>query len=116
MLASATKTRSICCTCGFDPPSVCAACREADQRKARGEQPCHADINWRHADVIPRWENMSVDGLWAEVNWRVHKGHGAPQSTYQALLWELREYGIAQLQKADCRRRLADLSTKQLRD
>jgi hypothetical protein len=41
---------------------------------------------------------------------------GAAQSTYDALLWELREQGIAQLEKPECRRRLSELSTKQLRD
>jgi hypothetical protein len=40
----------------------------------------------------------------------------APQSTYYAALWELRTYGLAQLVKENCRRRLSDLSTKQLRE
>jgi hypothetical protein len=40
----------------------------------------------------------------------------APQTTYDAALWELRTYGLAQLTKENCRRRLSDLSTKQLRE
>ena len=40
----------------------------------------------------------------------------AAQSTYDAALWELRTYGLAQLAKENCRRRLSDLSTKQLRE
>jgi len=40
----------------------------------------------------------------------------AAQSTYDAALWELRTYGLAQLAKENCRRRLCDLSTKQLRE
>jgi hypothetical protein len=40
----------------------------------------------------------------------------APQSTYDAALWELRTYGVVQLAKENCRRRLSDLSTKQLRE
>ena len=40
----------------------------------------------------------------------------APQTTYDAALWELRTYGVAQLTKENCRRRLSDLSTKQLRE
>jgi hypothetical protein len=40
----------------------------------------------------------------------------APQSIYDAALWELRTYGLAQLAKENCRRRLSDLSTKQLRE
>jgi hypothetical protein len=40
----------------------------------------------------------------------------APQTTYDAALWELRTYGLAQLAKENCRSRLSDLSTKQLRE
>jgi hypothetical protein len=40
----------------------------------------------------------------------------APQTTYDAVLWELRTYGLAQLAKGDCCRRQSDLSTKQLRE
>ena len=40
----------------------------------------------------------------------------APQTTYDATLWELRTYGVAQLAKENCRRRLSDLSIKQLRE
>src|SRR2546426_8004069 len=37
---------SACITCGADPcanPSFCAACRDADRRRARGEQPRKAE-------------------------------------------------------------------------
>jgi hypothetical protein len=37
----------------------------------------------------------------------------AAQSTVDALVWELRTYGIPQLGKPNCQRRLSDLSTKQ---
>ena len=40
----------------------------------------------------------------------------ASRSTYDAVLWELRTNGLAQLAKENCRRRLSDLSTKQLRE
>jgi hypothetical protein len=39
----------------------------------------------------------------------------APRATCDAVLWELRNYGIAQLAKDNCRRRLPDLSTKHRR-
>jgi hypothetical protein len=42
--------------------------------------------------------------------------HDVPQATYDAVLWELRTYGLAQLANENCRRRLSDLSTKQLRE
>ncbi len=40
----------------------------------------------------------------------------APRVTYDALLYELRTNGIAQLAKPHCRGRLADLSTEQVRE
>jgi hypothetical protein len=40
----------------------------------------------------------------------------APQATVDALLFELRANGFAQLEKPTCLRRLADLSTAQLRE
>jgi hypothetical protein len=40
----------------------------------------------------------------------------ASRTTYDAALWELRTHGVAQLAKENCRRRLSDLSTKQIRD
>ena len=40
----------------------------------------------------------------------------AAQSTFDALVWELRTHGIAQLAKPNCQRRLSDLSTKQGRE
>jgi hypothetical protein len=40
----------------------------------------------------------------------------ASQATCDAILYELRTYGISQLAKPDCRRRLFDLSTEQVRE
>jgi hypothetical protein len=68
------------------------------------------------ADVIPGWETISVDRLWDEFNRRAPERYGAPQSTYDALLWELREFGVMRLAERECRRRLGDLSTAQVRE
>jgi hypothetical protein len=38
----------------------------------------------------------------------------AAQSTYDALLWELREYGVERLKREPTQNRLAQLSTAQL--
>jgi hypothetical protein len=40
----------------------------------------------------------------------------AARSTYDACLYELREYGLLQLGKLRCRSRLADLSCEQIRE
>jgi hypothetical protein len=78
-----------CLTCGATPchnPTFCAACRAADRRAAEARQ--------RQSPFVepPR----------------------AARSTFDACLFELREYGINQLADPSCRRRLADLSSKQV--
>jgi hypothetical protein len=77
-----------CPTCGTTPcenPTFCLACRAADRRAAQA-RPRHSP----QAD--PR----------------------AARSTFDACLFELREHGIKQLANPSCRRRLADLSSKQV--
>jgi Holliday junction resolvase RusA-like endonuclease len=58
-----------------------------------------------HSDPM-LWDRLNDPRRWPE----------APQSTYDAALFELREYGITQLEKPNCQRRLAMLSPKQLED
>ena len=41
---------------------------------------------------------------------------GAAQSTVEAVMYELREYGIKQLRKTNTQRRLAEVSDRQLRE
>jgi hypothetical protein len=58
---------------------------------------------------------MSVGALWDRLNDQ-RRWSEAPRPTYDAALFELREYGIPQLAKPNCQRRLAMLSPKQLED
>lgn len=44
------------------------------------------------------------------------KTPSAARSTYDAFLYELREYGLPQLEKLHCRSRMADLSREQIRE
>jgi hypothetical protein len=47
---------------------------------------------------------------------RAHKQYGAAGSTVEALMYELRTLDLAALAGPNCRRRLASLSTAQLRE
>jgi hypothetical protein len=79
-----------CSVCGCSPcasRSFCRLCREADRKAAARRQ-------------------LSDDP----------RRHGAPQSTFDALLYELRTHGISQFANPNCRRRLADLSSHQVRE
>jgi hypothetical protein len=78
-----------CPTCGTTPcdnPTFCLACSAADRRAAEATRRRSPQVD------PPR----------------------AARSTFDACLFELREYGINQLADPSCRRRLADLSSKQV--
>ena len=70
----------------------------------------------RHPDEIPGWENMPVERVYYAFIRRERERHGAAQSTYDAALWELREYGADRLSHPECQRRLGELSLDQLRE
>jgi hypothetical protein len=59
-------------------------------------------------------DSVSLERCCAELNQR-HRD-GAPQSTVEALVYELRTHGLAALDNLNCRRRLVDVSDRQLRD
>jgi hypothetical protein len=61
------------------------------------------------------WDKMSLPALWEALN-DPRRFERAAQSTCDALLYELRTYGVPQLAKPNCRGRLSDLSTEQLRE
>jgi hypothetical protein len=65
---------------------------------------------------IPKGQDaMSLDALRAHVD--CTRGcDGAPRSTFDALHYELRSRGVAALEHPSCRRRLVELSAKQLRE
>jgi|RhiMetdeSRZDD1v2_1073273.scaffolds.fasta_scaffold1438122_2 hypothetical protein len=47
---------------------------------------------------------------------RQREGYGAAPTTVEALMYELRTHGVMALAKPNCQRRLADLSTIQIRE
>jgi hypothetical protein len=68
---------------------------------------------------LPPWQQIPPDPeeLQRDYETALRKKleqHGAAPATVEAVLYELRTYGIATLAGPNCRRRLADLSTSQL--
>jgi hypothetical protein len=93
--------------------SFARACREAD-RRARQRKP---DPRTTRLCEIIADESFTLERMWDTINREARERYnGAPQSTYEAALYELRTHGLPQLKKASCQRRLGDLSTKRLRD
>lgn len=62
--------------------------------------------------------SVSIGALWDALNdqrrLRSIRHGNAPQSTYDAALYELRTHGIAQLANPNCQRRFGELSSKQV--
>lgn len=109
----------ICPTCGASAcanPSFCAACREADRRKARGEQPRFIEVSLWHGppDHIPHnWNEISLEALIAHLDGARRCG-GAPRATVEALMISLRERGTKALKERATKRRLFELDDSQV--
>jgi hypothetical protein len=61
------------------------------------------------------WETMPLGALWEKLN-DPKRWPYAAQSIVDAVIYELRTHGVAQLAKPATRARLADLNSAQLRD
>ena len=83
---------SVCVRCGADPcvnASFCAACRETDQRKARGERPRHIDVsmwNRRPARDARDYSMSLVEQFWDLFN----RERPTPQTTIEAVMYSPR--------------------------
>jgi hypothetical protein len=99
------------------------ACRDADRRKARGESFRHyrplVGIEPERAAFLRRLmdDDVSLGRPWDEISRAARERYNeAPKATYDAAVYELRTYGLSQLKNTNCQRRLADLSTAQLKN
>jgi hypothetical protein len=62
-------------------------------------------------------DDVSLDRAWDEISRAARERYNeAPKATYDAAVYELRTYGLSQLKNTNCQRRLADLSTAQLKN
>jgi hypothetical protein len=96
-----------CMTCGAEPcvnPSFCATCREADQRKARGERPRYINTWGDPPAYIPDdLDSMPLDELWRLFNER----RPTPQTIVEAIMLAIRERGMVALKEPATKARLA---------
>lgn len=60
-------------------------------------------------------DDVSLERAWHELNATAQHDRAAA-STVEAVMYELRTYGAAQLTKANCQRRLGMLSPEQMRE
>jgi hypothetical protein len=65
--------------------------------------------------IRANWGAMSLEVECAAFD-RTLRRDGAPQSTLDALNYELRSHGLAALEHPNCRHRLTEVSPEQLRE
>lgn len=97
-----------CPTCGGEPccnSSFCAACRDADRRKARGDFPHYIEPE-RLSHIEPKRlkqlrrlmsNSVSLDTAWAELN--DCRNRPTPKVTIEAVMHSVRERGLAALKE-----------------
>jgi hypothetical protein len=62
-------------------------------------------------------DSVSLEYVRDELNWLARERYNeAPKATYDAVVYELRTYGLPPLSKPNCQRRLADLSIAQFKN
>jgi hypothetical protein len=101
--ATSSLWGSSCCTPCINP-GFCALCRDADRHKARSEQPRYSTpvrpIDWSDSPHLAflrhlMSENVSLERAWDEINRTARERYnGAPKATYNAVVYELRTYGL----------------------
>ena len=80
---------SACETCGNNPcvnPTFCAASRKADREIGQRRLP---------PGIPPDWDKMSLDALWVQLS----QARRTPQTTIEAIMYSVRERGIAALKE-----------------
>lgn len=95
----------------WDAPSWQEAAR--GRRDARGGRVLVAEIDPGRSQLLRRLmgDDISINPAWDEINSAARERRDeAPKTTYDAVEFELRSYGLSELSKRDCQRRLADLS------
>jgi hypothetical protein len=86
---------------------------------ARGERPLIVEIEPNHLKRLRQLmePGVSLDAAWNELKRFARERYNeAPKATYDAAAYELRTYGLPQLSKLNCQRRLADLSIAQIKN
>ena len=93
---------SACIICGADPcinASFCDQCRKADAR-------LRAERRNRPADSIPEdWDRISIDTLWDALSYE--RQRPTPQSTIEAIMYCVREGGLAAMKEPANQERLS---------
>ena len=88
----------------------------ADYHHERGRRTLVVEID---PERLARQRRLMADDISLDRVWRELNDSGArpiPQTTVNALLYQLRMDGLAAFEHPNCRRRLAELSTEQLRE
>jgi hypothetical protein len=87
-------------------------------RDARGGRVLIAENDPGRLRILRRLmgNEITLNRAWDEMNRDVRDWYNeAPKTTYDAVEYELRTYGLSEFSKCNCQRRIADLSVAQLK-
>ena len=87
-------------------------------RDARSGRVIIVEIDPRRSQLLRRLmgDDTTLNRAWDEINPAARERYNeAPKATNDAVEFELRSYGLSELSKRNCQRRLADLSIAQLK-
>jgi hypothetical protein len=95
--------------------------REAAERyhRDRAGRPLIVETDAEHLKRLRRLmrDNVSFGRAGDEIDRAARERYNeAPKATYDAIVYELRTYGLPQLKNPSCQRRLADLSAAQVKN
>lgn len=80
------------------------------------DEPAEIESDLTIEETVARWECDFPARLAAQALNHPARRRDALSLTYDALLYELRTFGVVQFANPNCQRRLADLSIKQVRE
>jgi hypothetical protein len=111
-----TDWKKVAADDAWDSPGWKAAAIE--YREARGNRSLIVETDPKHLALLRHL--MSDDISFARAQYEINRAAnerrgGACEATYNACMHELRTYGISQLKKPACQRRIADLSDAQVK-
>jgi hypothetical protein len=89
-----------------------------EYQHARGNHPLIAEAPLEDLAQLRRLmsDDVSLERAWEEINRAARERYNqAAKGTYEAVDYELRTYGLSQLSKPNCQRRLSDLSAAQIK-
>jgi|SRR5262245_36947541 len=91
----------------------------AEYHRDRAGRPLIVEIEPEHLKRLRRLMDpaISLERAWDEISHAARARYNeAPKTMYDAVVYEMRTYGLSQLKNPNCQRRISSLSAAQLKN